>query len=133
MQTGRAATEEANGAQIVQGAVNEINALASAATALGGSSGGGNPQTTSDTNTKAPVQAGGGGSLPPAADLEVTKSGSPDPVLVGDTLTYTVTVKNKGPSSATDVKLTDTLPNNVDFVSATSTQGSCQAGVTCSL
>ena len=32
------------------------------------------------------------------ADLSITKSDSPDPVLAGNQLTYTVTVDNAGPS-----------------------------------
>lgn len=59
------------------------------------------------------------------ADLAVTKSDSPDPVGIGNNLTYTVTVTNNGPATATGVTLTDTLPANVTFVSATPSQGSC--------
>ena len=55
----------------------------------------------------------------PAADLSVTKSDAPDPVLVGNVLTYTLTVTNNGPSVATEVTLTDTLPQEVSFVSST--------------
>jgi uncharacterized repeat protein (TIGR01451 family) len=51
----------------------------------------------------------------PAADMEVSKGDTPDPLAVGDTLTYTVVVTNHGPSTATDVVLTDTLPGGVDF------------------
>lgn len=51
-------------------------------------------------------------------DLAVTKSDSPDPVTVGSNLTYTVTVTNKGPATATSVTLTDTLPTTAAFVSA---------------
>ena len=72
----------------------------------------------------------------PAADLAVTKTDSPDPIAVGQQLTYAVGVQNLGPSSATGVTLTDTLPAGVTFNSATPTQGSCSqsAGtVTCSL
>ena len=54
------------------------------------------------------------------ADLEVTKTGTPDPVLAGRTLTYTVTVHNHGPSDAQNVKATDTLPAGVTFLA---TQG----------
>ena len=60
-----------------------------------------------------------------AADLRVSKSDSPDPVLVGSTLTYTITVDNLGPSTAVNVVVTDELPATVAFVSATPSQGSC--------
>jgi len=71
-----------------------------------------------------------------AADLAVTKSDSPDPVVVSTNLTYNITVVNNGPSTATAVVLTDTLPGTVTFVSATPSQGTCTqaAGiVTCPL
>jgi uncharacterized repeat protein (TIGR01451 family) len=70
------------------------------------------------------------------ADLTVSKSDSPDPVEVGQTLTYSLQVRNNGPDGATNVELTDTLPSTVTFGSVTSSQGSCgQAGgvVTCNL
>ncbi|MBI1741721.1 DUF11 domain-containing protein [Candidatus Acetothermia bacterium] len=69
-------------------------------------------------------------------DLSVTKIDSPDPVIVGNNVTYTVTVTNNGPGTATGVTATDTLPPGVTFVSATPSQGSCSqaAGVvTCNL
>ncbi len=40
-----------------------------------------------------------------------------------DTLVYTIVVTNNGPSTATDVDLTDTLPAGVTFVSGTTTVG----------
>lgn len=58
------------------------------------------------------------------ADLSVTSTDSPDPVLAGRPLTYTVRVSNAGPSTATGVKLVDVLPGEVDFTSATVTTGS---------
>src|SRR5262250_2820955 len=62
---------------------------------------------------------------PPEADLAITKSGSPNPVLENGTLTYTLTVTNNGLRTATGVLVVDTLPTQVSFVSAVSTQGSC--------
>jgi uncharacterized repeat protein (TIGR01451 family) len=62
---------------------------------------------------------------PPSADLEVTLSASPDPVVSGQNLTYTAIVHNNGPNEAPNVVLTDTLPAGVTFVSCTSGQGTC--------
>ena len=53
------------------------------------------------------------------ADLSITKTDSPDPVTAGKNLTYTVQVTNGGPSTASAVTVTDTLPAGVTFVSAT--------------
>lgn len=61
------------------------------------------------------------------SDLTITKADSADPVSVGNEFTYSVTVTNNGPDAATDVEVVDTLPNEVDFVSASqgcTTQGS---------
>lgn len=44
------------------------------------------------------------------ADLQVTKTDSPDPVYAGETLTYTITVANNGPCDAREVVITDALP-----------------------
>src|SRR5262249_51821554 len=43
----------------------------------------------------------------------------PDPVNIGQEVTYTVTVTNNGPDPATGVTLTDTLDPGATFVSAT--------------
>ncbi len=70
------------------------------------------------------------------ADLEVDKSDSPDPVAAGSSLTYTVTVRNNGPSTATGVTLTDTLPAGTTFVSSTPDAPTCTGAggqVTCNL
>jgi uncharacterized repeat protein (TIGR01451 family) len=59
------------------------------------------------------------------SDLSITKTDSPDPVTAGNNLIYTVTVTNGGLDTATGVTLTDTLPLDVIFASATTSQGSC--------
>ena len=53
-----------------------------------------------------------------AADLAITKSGASF-VFAGSNLSYTISVNNGGPSGASGVVVTDTLPFNVTFVSAT--------------
>jgi uncharacterized repeat protein (TIGR01451 family) len=74
----------------------------------------------------------------PGADLAITKTDSPDPVKGGQNLTYTIVVTNNGPSTATGVTMTDQLPKNAGFASATTTKGTCSAKpsralVTCAL
>jgi uncharacterized repeat protein (TIGR01451 family) len=61
----------------------------------------------------------------PAADLALSGTLAPDPVQIGSPLTYSLRVQNLGPSSASGVTLTDTLPAGATFVSATASQGSC--------
>lgn len=56
-----------------------------------------------------------------AADLAITKTDSPDPVVTGSDVTYTITVSNNGPATAQSVVVTDNLPGNVTFVSCAST------------
>jgi uncharacterized repeat protein (TIGR01451 family) len=52
------------------------------------------------------------------ANLVLTKTGAPNPVNAGSQLTYTLTTQNNGPSDATGMVLTDTLPAGVQYVSA---------------
>jgi len=49
------------------------------------------------------------------ADLAVTSSASPNPVLAGNNITYTQTVTNNGPATATGVTFTDVLPTGTTF------------------
>lgn len=69
---------------------------------------------------------------PVPIDLAVTVSHSPDPVRVGSNLTYTINVTNNGPGSATGVTVTDSLPTEITFVSATASQGACSGSGTIS-
>jgi uncharacterized repeat protein (TIGR01451 family) len=75
------------------------------------------------------------------ADLVVTKTATPNPVFVGNNLTYNLTVSNAGPNDATGVVLTDTIAipgGQFTVVSATTPKpgGSCSTSgstITCSL
>src|SRR5258706_7612186 len=70
-----------------------------------------------------------------ATDLSVSETDSPDPVVVNNSLTYTLTVANRGFLDATGVTLTDTLPGSVNLVSAVPSQGNCSGTttITCNL
>ena len=55
--------------------------------------------------------------LDPEADLSVVLDDAPDPVTVGETLTYTATIANDGPSAATTVAFQLPLPADTTFAS----------------
>ena len=57
------------------------------------------------------------------ADLSVTKTDAPDPVVAGSNLTYTIGVTNLTAAEATTVALSDTLPAGTTFVSLASPVG----------
>ena len=54
------------------------------------------------------------------ADLVVTNSGTPNPVVPGGNITYTQTVNNNGPQSALNVVFSEAIPSNTTFVSLAS-------------
>jgi uncharacterized repeat protein (TIGR01451 family) len=60
-----------------------------------------------------------------SADLSIDKSDNADPVSVGSEFAYMLTISNAGPDAASGVEVVDTLPNEVDFVSASPSQGTC--------
>ncbi|MCC7370482.1 MAG: DUF11 domain-containing protein [Chloroflexi bacterium] len=65
-----------------------------------------------------------------SADLSITKTAAPDPVILGSQVTYTLTVNNAGPSIATNVNVTDPLPEGMSLQSATPSVGGSCAGTT---
>src|SRR5262245_30764855 len=63
------------------------------------------------------------------ADLEVvSKIDTPDPVVTNNPLTYTITLRNNGPSVATGVTLNDALPPGALFNNCSSTGGGVCGG-----
>jgi uncharacterized repeat protein (TIGR01451 family) len=61
---------------------------------------------------------------------------APASAQVGTNLTYTLTVTNQGPGTATSVAVTDLLLTGLTFQSATATQGTCSTSgqlVTCTV
>ena len=54
----------------------------------------------------------------PSADLRLALAATPSPALAGQTLTYTLTVTNDGPSDATGVVVSNVLPTGPDVVSS---------------
>lgn len=57
------------------------------------------------------------------ADLAITKAGTPDPVLPGGNLFYTIDVVNNGPSDAQNVVVTQNLPPETTFVAVSAPAG----------
>jgi uncharacterized repeat protein (TIGR01451 family) len=52
------------------------------------------------------------------ADVALSKIDQPDPVYLMSNLVYILTVTNRGPTDATSLMVTDTLPASITFVSA---------------
>lgn len=82
--------------------------------------------STSGNNTQVQTT-----SVVSGANLSLTKTDSPDPVVGGATITYTLVASNAGPNSAGALVVTDTLPPSVSFGSASGSGWSCShaAGV----
>src|SRR3989441_739252 len=82
-----------------------------------------------DSNETSPVSgASVSTAVTSAPILAVSKTDSPDPVAAGGNLTYTLSYSNTGNANATGVVLTDTVPANTTFVSATA-GGTLASGV----
>ncbi len=65
---------------------------------------------------------------PQQADLALSKTVNDTTPNVGDTVTYTVTLSNNGPNTATGAQVTDLLPSGLSFVSDTTSQGTYDSG-----
>ena len=78
------------------------------------------PDPVADDNTDTAT-----GEAAPSADLSIVKTVSPAAPLPGARVTFRLAVDNEGPSTATDVTVTDALPAGLSGISATSGAGTC--------
>src|SRR5262249_23712419 len=71
----------------------------------------------------------------PSTDLSLSVSPATPQVANGAQITFNFTVTNNGPSPATNVTLSSSLPANLTFVSAFASQGTCSqfSPITCQL
>jgi uncharacterized repeat protein (TIGR01451 family) len=60
-----------------------------------------------------------------ATTLAIAKSASPDPVVPGQTVIYTIQVSNTGAVNATNLTVTDPLPSGLTFASASGGGWTC--------
>lgn len=67
---------------------------------------------------------------PAGADLALSVTDAPDPVVVNSELIYSATITNNGPESTTGVQMSALLPASLTFVSASASQGSCTGTTT---
>ena len=63
------------------------------------------------------------------ADLKIVKSADPDPVIPGQTLTYTIVVENLGPSDAANVAVTENVPAGLSSINVTPSTGTWTAPI----
>jgi uncharacterized repeat protein (TIGR01451 family) len=87
-----------------------------------------NQQTNTATITAATPNTSVGNSAsatetPQVADLQLTKTVSNATPNVGDTITFTVTLSNAGPSPATNVSVQDQLPAGLTLLNSSPSQG----------
>ncbi len=76
--------------------------------------------------------ANGVGDACDPVDLSLSLTDTPDPSLIGDTVTYNLTVTNTGPSPASGVTVTGTLPSCDLGTIASNASASCTRTVTAS-
>ncbi len=96
----------------------------------------GSVTNTADVSSTTPDPTPGNNSstdvtpLLPMADLSIVKTG-PATALAGNQVSYTIDIANAGPSTATNVVVSDTLPAGMTFAAGSS--AACVAGVTCTI
>jgi len=68
-----------------------------------------------------------------AADLQLKKVADRKNVRIGENITYTITLTNLGPDTATDVVFGDPVPDPLNLVSFTCSQGISNGGSFCAV
>ncbi len=81
------------------------------------------PDSSPDNNVPSEDDQASSLLSPELVDLALTKSLSNSAPNFGDTITYTLSLTNDGPTTATGVEVTDRLPSGVSFQNATQTSG----------
>jgi uncharacterized repeat protein (TIGR01451 family) len=90
----------------------------------------GTPNNTATVATSGDPVAGNNTSsaavtITAAADLRLSKTTNVSQIVDGSNVTYTISVRNLGPSTATNVVVTDPLPSEATLVSATGNGWTC--------
>lgn len=65
----------------------------------------------------------------PFPEVTLNATSSPEPVQAGEEVTHTITLANKGTSAAAEVNVKEVLDIELDYVSATPSQGICKQKV----
>ncbi|MGN6186873.1 MAG: IPTL-CTERM sorting domain-containing protein [Thermoanaerobaculia bacterium] len=135
---GATGTITCNAASLANGASRTFTLVVEVASGASGSiiNGASVSSAATDGNSgNSSVSASGVTAAPASADVSIVKSTTASRAVTGTNITYTILVSNAGPSPATNVIVTDDLPAGLTFVSATPSQGTCNASdpVSCNL
>ena len=107
---------------VAPGTLISNTATASSTTGRSGAPGASGSSRLKSTNT-GDISATANSRVSTRADLMITDVSTPDPVIAGQNVTYTIKVTNMGPSDATDVSISNSLPAGLTLVSSSATAG----------
>jgi uncharacterized repeat protein (TIGR01451 family) len=65
----------------------------------------------------------------PSADLAITKAADQTRAKIGEAITFTITVTNLGPDTATGIYFGDSIPDPLNFVSSSCDRGTAYWGL----
>ncbi len=117
----------------VSASITDTRTITNTATASFNTEATGTPLTAQSSASREVI----GTPQPPAsADLSITKDADVASATPGQTVTYTLRVRNSGPGAAANVTVNDVLPGGLTFVSSAPGSPACSlagASLTCSL